>query len=138
MKASELHPSKYLRASDLGEKPVLYTMTFVQMESVADGEEKKPVLYFTKQKKGLVLNKTNKKVIMAAYGDETDEWEGKPIVLFPAMVNFRDDLVEAIRVRMPKATARPGGPKPIVKEPEPEQEHDELNPPTDMDEEIPF
>ena len=94
-----------------------------------DGE--KPVLYFTKAKKGLVLNKTNSKVIIQAYGDDTDGWEGQPLILFPAMVDMRGDTVEAIRVRAPKPAAAATRVAAPIK-------HDGLNPLDPMDDEIPF
>jgi hypothetical protein len=130
MKISNAFPSKYLKAADLQDKPVTLVMARVDLESIADGEDKKPVLFFTKAKKGLVLNKTNSKVIAAAYGDDTDMWDGKTLVLFPAMVDFRGDTVEAIRVRVPKPAAAPKpAPEPIS----------EVNPPPhDMDDDIPF
>ena len=123
MKISNAFPSKYLRAADLQDRQVKAVMSRVEMESIGD-DDKKPVLYFTKGNKGLVLNKTNSKVISHAYGDDTDAWEGKEIILFPAMVDFRGDSVEAIRVRIPKP-AVPPAPAP--------QTHDELNPPFDDD-----
>lgn len=130
MKISSAFPSKYLKAADLQDKHVTLIMSSVELEKVGMGnEDPKPVLYFTKAKKGLVLNKTNSKVITTAYGDDTDEWEGKPVTLFPAMVDFAGDTVEAIRLKIPKA-ATPPRPAP--------QSHDELNPPEMMDDEIPF
>jgi hypothetical protein len=65
-----------------------------------------PILYFQGVPKGMVLNKTNAKVIAAAYTDETDAWQGMPIVLFPAMVAFGAETVEAIRVKVPSAAER--------------------------------
>ena len=127
MKISNAFPSKYLRAADLQDRPVKAFMNRVELESIADGEDRKPVLYFTKGSKGLVLNKTNSKTIAAAYGDDTDNWENKEIILFPAMVDFRGDQVEAIRVRIPKPAVPP---KPAP------QEHSELDPPFEDD--IPF
>ncbi len=126
MKISAAFPSRYLKAADLQDKPITLIMSRVELENIGD-DESKPVLYFTKTAKGLVLNKTNAKVIVAAHGDSTDEWEGKPITLFPAMVDFRGDTVEAIRVRIPKPAAAPKPAPQVV---------DELNPP--VDDEIPF
>lgn len=128
MKASAAFPSKYLRAADLQDQEHTVTMKAVEIERIGD-DDPKPVLYFTKGSKGMVLNKTNSKVIAKAYGDEMDEWEGKSIVLFPAMVEFKGDMVEAIRCRAPKAKggavrAAPG--------------HTELNPPPQDDDEILF
>jgi hypothetical protein len=80
----------------------------VEIESVGD-DDGKAVLYFIGKQKGLVLNKVNSRTIGGAYGDETDNWENQKIILFPAIVDFRGDSVEAIRVKIPKAVpvARP-------------------------------
>ncbi len=96
MKLSSLFPSKYLRASDLdGDTPVT-------MKSLIVGEisqEEKPVLYFREEAKGLVLNKTNGKTIGSLHGSETDDWPGKKIILYSTEVDFRGEIVDAIRVR---------------------------------------
>ena len=136
MKIGNCFPSKYLKAADLQDKPIKLIMSRVELETIGQGDDdKKPVLYFTKAKKGLCLNKTNSKVIATAYGDDTDLWDGQEIVLFPAMVDFRGDTVEAIRVRVPKPAAAS---KPLP--PPREEEHSEINPPPhdDMSDEIPF
>jgi hypothetical protein len=124
MKISNAFPSKYIRAADLQDRQHELTMQRVELENVGD-DDKKPVLYFVGRQKGLVLNKTNSRTIAAAYGDDTDEWEDKNLIIFPAMVDFRGDQVEAIRVRVPKAAAKP---------PSSPSE----NPGVDMDDEIPF
>jgi hypothetical protein len=98
MKISAAFPSKYLKASDLQDRNVSVIMSHVELEDVGD-VERKPVLHFEGKNKGLVLNKTNSRVIAGAYSDDTDAWAGKPLVLFPAMVDFRGDSVEAIRVK---------------------------------------
>jgi hypothetical protein len=137
MKIMGAFPSKYLSAADLQDKPHTLIMQRVEMETIG-GDDKKPVLYFSKSQKGLVLNKTNSKQIAAQYGDDTDEWEGKPIVLFPAMVDYKGDTVEAIRVRAPKA-ARPGGGTPIRQQ-EPQQvvQQERMQDEFGDDSEIPF
>jgi len=136
MKMSSAFPSKYVRAADLNDREVTVVMDRIELEDVGDGH--KPVLYFRKSTKGLVLNKTNAKVIAGTYGDDTDDWIDKTIILYPAMVDFRGDMVEAIRVRIPK--------KPLAKqEPAPASvQHTEANPPMAesiggaIDDEIPF
>jgi len=96
MKIDSLFPSKYLRASDLdGDTPV--TMKSLIMEEI--NQEEKPVLYFGEEAKGLVLNKTNGKIIGSLHGSETDNWPGKRIILYPTEVDFRGETVDAIRVR---------------------------------------
>ena len=102
-KVSDAFPSKYLKAADLNDRPIKLTISHVGKEKISDDDEK-PVVYFTKAKKGLVLNKTNARAIAAAYGDEMDEWAHREVVLYSAMVQFRDEMVEAIRVRIPSKT----------------------------------
>jgi hypothetical protein len=127
MKISAAFPSKYLKANDLQDRNVSVIMSHVALEDVGDNE-RKPVLHFQGKNKGLVLNKTNSRVIAAAYGDDTDDWDGKPLVLFPAMVDFRGDSVEAIRLRAPKQKDTP---KQVVRE-------EAENPAAGLDDEIPF
>src|ERR1700676_698864 len=112
MKFSDAIPSKYLQASDLRGKQVKLTMMHVAAETMTDGKAK-PILYFMKAKKGLVLNKTNGLVIAAAYGDEMDRWSGKEIILFSMKVQFKEKIVDAIRVEIPMNTVKPA-PAPVV------------------------
>jgi hypothetical protein len=102
MRISSAFPSKFLKASDLQDKNVEVIMSTVDFEDIGD-TDRKPVLHFQGKNRGLVLNKTNSRTIAAAYGDHTEAWNGKPVILYPAMVDFRGDSVEAIRVRIPKA-----------------------------------
>ncbi len=96
MQFKKLFPGKYLRADDLeGDTPV--TMKSLGLEEIND--EKKPVLYFGEQAKGLVLNKTNGNSIASLHGNETDDWPGKKIILYATEVDFRGEIVDAIRVR---------------------------------------
>ena len=135
MRVSDAFPSDYLKAADLRDKNVLVVVDRVEMKDI--GDDHKPIVYFQHKDKGLVLNKTNANNIALAYGDDTDDWIGKEIVLFPAMVDFQGRTVAAIRVRTPQAKdrARPelrvagGGPQAAVRAPEP--------PPID-DSDIPF
>ena len=105
MKISDAYPSNYLKAADLQGKNILLKMDRVEYEKI--GEDEKPVLFFVGKQKGIVLNKTNSAKIAAAYGDETDDWRDQEIVLFPAMVDYKGETVEAIRVRAPQPKDRP-------------------------------
>ena len=102
MKISQAFPSEYLKAADLDDQEITLRITAVKMGKVSDDGKMKPILYFEDQKQGLALNKTNATVIKKSYGEETDEWIGKDIVLYPATVEFKGDMVEAIRVRIIK------------------------------------
>ena len=126
-------PSKYLKAADLEDREHKLVMLHIHKETV--GDDDKPVLYFTKAKKGVVLNKTNAKAIASAYGYDTDNWPGKEVILYPAMVQFRDEMVESIRIKVPKAAPKP---KPAPKSQEELEPAQSENPGNDMDDEIPF
>ena len=103
MKMSAAFPSKWLKAADLGGGSVTVTIDRVVMEDLSgDGTEEKPVVYFQGKSKGLALNKTNSGMIVSAYGDETDDWTGKDIILFSTQVPFQGRMVDAIRVSLPQ------------------------------------
>lgn len=87
MRIGAAFPSKYIKAEDLNHQRIRIKMARVILEDV--GGEPKPVLYFYGTEKGMVLNKTNANEISEAYGDETDEWNGKEIELHEARVDFR-------------------------------------------------
>jgi len=113
MQISSAFPSNYVKAADLKGNNVIVVMARVEMEKI--GNDEKPVLYFQGKDKGLVLNRTNSNNISLLYGDDTDDWAGREIVLFPAMVDFQGKTVEAIRVRGVRAADKSKGglaPKP--------------------------
>ena len=99
MKISSAFPSNYIKASDLQNRPVRVRMNYVKIEKIGDDE--KPVLYFIGKEKGLVLNKTNANVIALIYGDDTDNWSGGDIEIYPTETDFQGKRVDAIRVRLP-------------------------------------
>ena len=77
------------------------------------------MVWFTNSKKGLALNRTNNRTIRGAYGDDTADWTGKIIAVFPTQADFRGHMVGALRVRIPpkenpKVTT---GPQPTPKSP---------------------
>lgn len=116
MKTSDAFPSNYLKASDLAGRIVPVTISHIKPEPVGPKREMKLIVYFEGKDKGLVLNKTNCKMIERLAGsDETDDWPGTRIALKTAEVEFQGGLVEAIRVQAPLSSAL----KPRRPEPEP-------------------
>lgn len=101
MKISQLFPSKYVKAADLNGKTVTLTIAKLVVEELGHGAEKerKPVLYFQKATKGLVLNRTNAMTIAGLYGDESDDWEGKRISIYPTRIRAFGSMQDTIRVR---------------------------------------
>lgn len=108
MLISQAFPSEFLKAADLQDRTVTVIMDRVEIRDIGDGT--KPVLYFQHKEKGLVLNKTNSNNIAIAYGDDTDDWVGRELLLYPTMVDFQGRSVPAIRVKVPPPkAAKPNG-----------------------------
>lgn len=126
MRISEAFPSQYLKAVDLKKQTVRVSIDRVAMEDI--GSENKPILYFKGKDKGLVLNKTNSNSLVYLFGDETDDWRGREVELFPMLVDFQGRQVEAIRLRPVGAPATA---------PRVTAAHSEANPPP-PDDDIPF
>lgn len=101
MKISQLYPSKYVKAADLEGRTITLTIAKLTLETLGHGaeQEKKPVLYFDKATKGLVLNRTNAMIIAALYGDESNDWTGKRISIYPTRVKAFGQMQDCIRVR---------------------------------------
>ena len=109
MHIDSLYPSRFLRCADLNGRPMRVTIEGLKKEDI--GGEPKVILTLTNGTKALILNKTNAKSIAKAIGNETSTWRGKSIILVPAQVDFRGDIVDAIRVR-PAASPQESEPPP--------------------------
>ena len=124
MNINAAFPGKYIKAADLQGRDYELVISRLVVEKVLDSDE--PVLYFTKTDKGLVLNKTNAGRIADMHGEETDDWTGLHITLFPTECDFAGKLVPCIRVRT-------GNPPPVQPVVVPEPVHTAI-----PDSEIPF
>jgi hypothetical protein len=108
MKIGSAFPSEFLKASDLDDSPVAATIKGIKMAEVGRDKDKKPIVYFEGKEKGLVLNKTNGKTIAKiANSEETDDWTGVKIILYPTETEFGGEMVDCIRVRAPKPAGSP-------------------------------
>jgi hypothetical protein len=100
--ASDYDQSRYFKAEDVEtEKKLRIKNVTEEMIGMGAEKEKKLVVWFTNDEHGLVLNRTNNRTIRGAYGDATDEWIGKIIIMFPTQADFRGRMVPALRVRIP-------------------------------------
>jgi len=107
MKKSDVYPSNFLKSTDLP-GPKLVTITELGMEPVGPKKEDKPVIYFREFDRPMVVNKTNFDSLVEITGEEdSDDWPGKKVVLYPTKVDFAGDKVEAIRIRAPKVKSKP-------------------------------
>ena len=127
MKLSEAFPSNYLKSEDLQGRDVTVVIAGAQMEML--GNERKLVLTFQGKKKSMICNKTNAGRIAYLYGEETEEWTGKEIILTSEFVEFQGKTVKGLRVRPP---AKPATPKAAERVP------GNAGTPIDLNDEIPW
>ena len=140
--ASAYDQSRFFKAADLTQESKL-RIKDVTEEWIGTGadKEKKLVVWFTNDERGLVLNRVNNRTIRGAFGDPIEGWKGKIIILFPTMAEFRGKMGPALRVRIPppkgngqgQAAAAPAGPPPPP--PPPSATTSVAD---DLDDEIPF
>ena len=105
----------YLFAFDLQGRDCTVTIAKVtggEIKGTGGKKSKKPLCYFreSKDNRPLGLNATNCKTIAAMYGNDTKDWIGKRITIYPTTTTFGPDTVDCIRVRprVPDEKAKPG------------------------------
>jgi hypothetical protein len=100
MKVSELIQSKFLRKEDVeDELPVTIKSLKIEDMPGSNGEQR-CVLYFKEQNKGLVLNNTTIRVLESAFGNESDDWNGKKAVLYvDPNVTYMGKVTGGLRLR---------------------------------------
>ena len=129
--ASAYDQSRYFKAEDVSAQKKL-KIKGVTEEEIGQKKEKKLVVWFTNDPRGLVLNKTNNRILRAAFGDDCDGWKDKIVVVFRTTDKFQGRMVPALRVRIPPPKEGNGQtvaarPKPSAPAPDPELLDDELN-----------
>jgi hypothetical protein len=120
MKRSEALPSKYFRAADITKPRVLVIDTVLHHKLVNNGvETEKPVCFFTdpitgkRVPQGLVLAPMKWDATEAALGlDDTADWVGKRVELFPDTTTYQGKRVPTIGIRKPAAKAKKTKPEP--------------------------
>jgi hypothetical protein len=116
--ASDFDKSKYMKAVDF-DREKKFRIKAVTAEKVGEDKEPKLVVWFTNDERGLILNRTNNRTLREAFGDNTDGWVQKIILIVPTMADLRGKQVQALRVRIlpPKpgngATPTPAAPTPV-------------------------
>ena len=134
MKGSDVFPSKWLKADDLGDKEPTVIISQVVMEEIGNNEPKKPVIYFRGKQKGMVCNKTNwNRIAYIHKSDDSDDWPGKKITLYVEIVDMRGEMKPALRVKAPINRGSNANAKPQQKAPPPDNGNAYLD-----GEEIPF
>ena len=134
--ASTYDQSKYFKAQDITAEKKLKIKAVTEEEiGVGKDKEKKLVVWFTNDSRGLVLNRTNNRTIRGAYGDPVDGWINKIIIAYPTMADYGGTMKPALWVRIPPpkqaghgqtAAKPPPVPPPVPADPV-ELEDDDLN-----------
>lgn len=111
MKASEVYVnnSDFLKKEDLKGRRITVEITAVGVQDFKkEGETPKMALSFKGAPKKLLLNRSNSKVVVAAYGDDTDGWIGKKIELWnDPSVMFKGEAIGGIKVGIPPPPSEP-------------------------------
>ena len=109
MRASDAFPSKYLKAADVKERPIIAVISHIAQEEVGKGAdaEQKYVLHF-ENGKPMVLNRTNWDALEDAFGD-SDDWPARKVRIKCARTQFQGKSVDGIRLE-------PITPKPALKD----------------------
>lgn len=98
-----------------GEKKIL-TVKEILVKKVfnpnKNAEENTAIMYFTNHQCGLILNTTNKKMLIKLFGtSETESYHGKNVCLITSEIKVRGEWIEAVRIdkTLPqqKATEQP-------------------------------
>jgi hypothetical protein len=83
----------FLKVSDVRDGPLQ-----MQIAAIREGRYDKPDAVF-ETGEALSLNATNRKILVRAYGPDSDDWVGKVIELFLGEIEFQKQMHEAVLVR---------------------------------------
>ncbi len=113
MKLKDMFPRRYATGDDLQGKAVTLTIIRLAEEKMHPNPASPPVnrwvLYFDKARKGVILSRTLAYNVAEALGSEdSDEWIGKRITLYPEPITVAGKKRTAIRAC--KAEETPGTP----------------------------
>lgn len=106
--------SPFLKGDDLEEgERITVTIKTAQEVTFPSGDTV-PVLEFLELEKKLSLNKTRVKKLVELLGEDTDEWVGRKIALYPIDVNYQGKITQGVAVAAPPK-GKQGKVKPEVK-----------------------
>jgi hypothetical protein len=99
--------SKYFRAGDFTKELVgtIRSVDRTEFKNDDGSAAAKPVLHFQDLPQALVLNKTNFTALSLMFGEDTDDWAGEKVALYPSRVDFKGKTMPTIKVRRPQEAA---------------------------------
>jgi hypothetical protein len=114
--ASDYDKSKYFRGPDL-DREKKFRIKETTEEELTDRKtgvkEKKLVVSFTNDNRGLVLNKGNLRALKGAFGEDTAGWKTKVIALYPVIASNGEPGLR-VRILPPKQDATAASPAPAT------------------------
>ena len=112
MQTGSFFPSKFLKASDLTNTPLIVTICGVTTDIIGQGNEArtKLIIQFSELPRGLVVNKTNFNVLVElTRSQDSDVWLGRRVQLVVTLVDFNGKRVPAIRIEPVGGLSVPAG-----------------------------
>jgi hypothetical protein len=98
----------FVKLADVRDRPLLQTIA-----EIKTGKFEKPNLVF-ESGEALSLNASNNRILLRAYGPNSDDWVGKEIELYAGQVEFQGRPLDAVLVR-PITPTPPPPKKPAAK-----------------------
>jgi hypothetical protein len=101
-KISEEFSSNWLKSADLNGKEMIVTINSSEIESFKEEDgtkRKKVILAFDEIDQKLIVNTTNRDVLVELFGDDTDDWTGRKIILYVTKVTYAGKRVDGLRIR---------------------------------------
>lgn len=106
MKLNNMFPRKYANGADLNGQSVTVTVDSMTIEKLSPHPGQPPmdrfILYFAETQKGVILSRTlAEQIASILHSDDTDQWIGKKITLFPQPLTVAGKSRIAIRAKKP-------------------------------------
>ena len=106
VKVGKFFSGKFLKPVDLEQDSQIVEIQGGREHRFQDGEDKW-ICKFKEYSKPLPLNTINGKRLEAEWGDESDDWIGKKVELYRTQGEFRGEIMDVIRIRIPSQSAAP-------------------------------
>lgn len=97
--------SDNLKAADIGDQMLTYTIASVDLKKFDKGDQKL-ILSFHEIDKTMVLNKTNSDFLSDLFTPDTDMWFGKQVMLFTIPTEYQGNKTMGLRLRSPAPAAQ--------------------------------
>lgn len=100
--ASKYTEAPYIKGEDLEEGERMMVTILSAEEVTFPSGDTVPVVKFLETDKKLTLNKTRVKKLVEMFGEDTEEWEGQLIALYPVPVQYNGKSSMGVAIAPPK------------------------------------